>query len=478
MAEDNTPLEYNVFALAFQEEGAISYFDQHLPPEAVGAQGNTGLGQFYVSLLDFYRKTGCDPIDPIAFTSWLETETEIYAALGGGGGVGVFIEMVLDIKKSTPEAVTGVLKHRWNKRKQLEALQELQLLVSKKEHKSDEDNEKINILADRIRSLENEIGYDPLANVATALQIGERADDLWELPDFLPTQFKSLNRAMGYTDDGGFCKGAVHTILAPSGKGKSTFSKCLMNHWVEEGHRVLYVNYEEARAHWERVLFTQVTKQNVYLSANLSELEKKHYTTMFKDKMIDWNDRFMVRHDPDTPFFDDLEKWLRDIVGHGEGVPDVVIIDTIQSMFLKGSGGAPRWGQFEQMMVRLEKLAKDMHCVMIITAQENVNRMKDKRDVVQQSDTGGSISIQQKSAVTIFITEKKLTSGDDSEDESIMQLQIPKNRITGSTFTLDPPLVRYIDAIKSYEEYELPDEAPYDPGYVLQEILDRDEDFL
>jgi replicative DNA helicase len=163
----------------------------------------------------------------------------------------------------------------------------------------------------------------------------------------------------------------------------------------------------------------------------------------------------MVRHDPDTPYFEDLEKWLRSIMGHSELIPDVIVIDTIQSMFTRSSGkGKPRWGEFEEMMVRLEKLARDMSCVLIITAQENANRMKERREVVQQSDTGGSLSIQQKCAVTIFITEKKLISGDDSEDENIMQLQIPKNRITGSTYVYNSPLVKYIDQHKKYVEYE------------------------
>jgi len=162
----------------------------------------------------------------------------------------------------------------------------------------------------------------------------------------------------------------------------------------------------------------------------------------------------MVRHDPDTPYFEDLEKWLRSIMGHSDLVPDVIVIDTIQSMFTKGGKGKPRWGEFEEMMVRLEKLARDMDCVLIITAQENANRMKERREVVQQSDTGGSLSIQQKCAVTIFITEKKLISGDDSEDENIMQLQIPKNRITGSTYVYNSPLVKYIDEHKKYVEYE------------------------
>jgi replicative DNA helicase len=281
---------------------------------------------------------------------------------------------------------------------------------------------------------------------------------------------------MGYTDDGGFFKGAVHAIIAPSGKGKSTFAKCLVNNWADQGYRVLFVNFEEAISHWERVLMTQIIGKNVYKeSINWTPEQKDHNLKIFKDKLEEWGDRFMVRHDPETPYFEDLERWLRDITGNNERLPDVVVIDTIQSMFTRGGKGKPRWGEFEEMMVRLEKLARDMNCVLIITAQENSNRMKEKREVVQQSDTGGSLAIQQKCAVTIFITEKKLMSGDDSEDDNIMQLQIPKNRITGSTFVYDSPLVRYVDEKKTYEEYEAITEKDYnrDVDFDVDDLVEK-----
>jgi replicative DNA helicase len=182
----------------------------------------------------------------------------------------------------------------------------------------------------------------------------------------------------------------------------------------------------------------------------------------------------MVRHDPETPYFEDLERWLRDIMGHNAKLPDVIVIDTIQSMFTRGGKGKPRWGEFEEMMVRLEKLARDMNCAFIITAQENSNRMKEKREVVQQSDTGGSLAIQQKCAVTIFITDKKLASGDESEEDYVMQLQIPKNRITGSTFVYDPPLVRYNDTTKSYEDYEVVTNDTYSTSSLLDDLLSGD----
>jgi replicative DNA helicase len=282
---------------------------------------------------------------------------------------------------------------------------------------------------------------------------------------------------MGYTNDGGFYKGAVHAIIAPSGKGKSTFAKCLANNWVENGHTVLYVNFEEALGHWERILMTQIIGRNVYAEAeSWTPSERQKYLAMFRAKLEEWGNRLMVRHDPETPYFEDLERWLRDIIDYAE-TPEVVIIDTIQSMFTKGGKGKPRWGEFEEMMVKLEKLARDMNCVLIITAQENSNRMKERREVVQQSDTGGSLAIQQKCAVTIFITEKKLISGDDAEDENIMQLQIPKNRITGSSFVYNPPLVKYVDSRKAYEEYEPVNKEDYDDTSSLLDDLLDDEDF-
>lgn len=451
------PLEYQVFALALRNKGAISYFSANLPEEAVGAiGGQLGINEFYKALLSYHKITKLDSIDSIAFKAWLESETDIHTALGGHLGVNTVIDILMSIDVSTEESVAQVLKHRSNKKKQLDILQELQILLEHKGEKNAKEIARIAEITAEIKNLENDLNFNVFDSVVTAKDISDRAESLLDIPSFLPTQFKSLNRAMGYTDQGGFFRGSVHAIIAASGKGKSTFAKCLINHWADTGYRVLYVNFEEALGHWERVLMTQIIEKNVYAeAANWSDVERENNLKKFKEKLDQWGNRFMVRHDPDTPYFEDLEKWLRSMMGHTELMPDVIVIDTIQSMFTKSSGkGKPRWGEFEEMMVRLERLSRDMNCVLIITAQENSNRMKEKREVVQQSDTGGSLTIQQKCAVTIFITEKKLISGDDSEDENIMQLQIPKNRITGSTYLYNSPLVKYVDQHKKYVEYE------------------------
>jgi replicative DNA helicase len=477
-AGTSIPIEYQIFALSLREKGAIEYFSQNLTEDIVGTiHGEKGINEFYKALISFHNATQLDIVDPIAFKSWLDSETDIYEALGGNAGVSVMVDLLMGLEVSNPEAVSELVKHKARKRKQINYLQELNLILNQKGQKDKKDIERIEILTSEIRDLENQIRHNPLDKVTTGSEILKRVDSLLDIPDFLPTQFKSLNRAMGYTDEGGFFKGSVHAVIAPSGKGKSTFAKCLANHWLDNGLRVLYVNFEEATGHWERVLMTQIIEQNVYSEAHKwSKEEKEFYTSKFKQKLEQWGDRLMVRHDPDTPYFEDLEFWLRDIIGHNQNMPDVVIIDTIQSMFTRGKGKA-RWGEFEEMMVKLEKLARDMNCVMIITAQENSNRMKEKREVVQQSDTGGSLAIQQKCAVTIFITEKRLATDDETVDENIMQLQIPKNRITGSTFSYDPPLVKYVDYKKKYEEYDPITDSSYESSSSLLDDLLNGKDF-
>lgn len=477
---EKIPLEYQIFALSFKKEGAIKYFAENLPEDIVGIiHGDKGINEFYIALLGYRNATQLDIVDPIAFKSWLESDSDIHEALGGNAGVNVMLEVLNSLELSTPESVTELIKYKAKKRKQINYLQELQSILTQKGLKDESDLQRIQLLTSEIRELENQIRYDPLEKVTTGNDIISRVDSLLDIPNFLPTQFKALNRAMGYTDNGGFFRGAVHAIIAASGKGKSTFAKCLANHWLDTGYRVLYVNFEEAVGHWERILMTQIIGKNVYAEySKWSDSDKEKYLETFKQKLSLWGDRLMVRHDPDTPYFEDLEFWLRDILGHNMDLPDVVIIDTIQSMFTRGAGkGKPRWGEFEEMMVRLEKLARDMNCVLIITAQENANRMKEKREVVQQSDTGGSLTIQQKCAVTIFLTEKRLATDDETEDENIMQLQIPKNRITGSAFLYDPPLVKYVDAKKIYEEYEPVTDGSYSGSSSLLDDLLNDKDF-
>lgn len=467
------PFDYQVLAACFRTENAIVRFKEELDPTDIGlVHGLTGIHEIYRSILSYHDKTGLNIVDPIAFKSWLKTETDIYEALGGSSGLDKFMSELMAIELSSTDSIIRLTEYRARKRRQLDKLQELKYLISGKSQTSEKELEKIHALTEQIKELENDLDYDPLSSVRTSVDIASSLDDLWDIPPFLSTQFPSLNRALGYTDEGGFFRGGVHTIVALSGMGKSTMAKCLCNHWLDSGYTILFINFEEAQSHWERILMTQIIEKNVYAAASsIDDQQKKQYTETFKRKLEEWGDRLMVRHDPDTLFFEDLEKWLRDILGNGARKPDVVVIDTIQSMFTK-TGGKARWGEFEQIMVRLEKLAKDMDAVFIITAQQNINATKEKRDVINQSDMGGSVTITQKSTVAMFLTPLKDASGDETISENLMQIQIPKNRITGTAFASSPPVVKYVDSIKMYVPFEPSEEDErYDIEFLDKELI-------
>ena len=81
--KDSVPLEYQIFALAIRHEGAISYFYDNLPEQIVGTiHGEKGINEFYVALLSFYKATNLNIVNPIAFKSWLQSDSNIYEALG------------------------------------------------------------------------------------------------------------------------------------------------------------------------------------------------------------------------------------------------------------------------------------------------------------------------------------------------------------------------------------------------------------
>lgn len=701
---------------------AAQHFSENLPVSVFKA-ARRGVRELYSAALNCYEVSGGEILSEDIYKSWLQDQTYIYEAMGEEEGFNHLMDTIPDVSNIDPDSFTRYTRYVSNKEKQRELLVSLQDLVTDKEGKNSSTD--IVDLLGQMQEL-NSSTADPLATIENGLDISSRAENMWDLPTFIPTQFKSLNEAIGYDPEkGGFCRGAVHSIIASSGKGKpldvntkilmadgsykrlgdievgdrvinrkgkpdnvievheqgvlptlilrtfsgreiktafdhtflttggwkeaqklevddtlvlvqdakldshptkdfsafkeagkqgkymipdwvetgaqsqiasfiaamladcgrivtlpngklpiidfrvqgpaakklqsllqrmgihtvreeetvtvvdayscklfvekmplighnkamadkwlnrpkssnfkhdkivaieistpspcrcltvaedhtfvandfvvhnSTFAKSLMNHWVDNGLVVLYVNYEEATQHWERVLFTQVTKQNVYKAGGLDNRTRAEYTKLFKQKMEEWNGRFLVKHNPETQYFEDLEDWIRSLYRVGKVKPDVIIVDTIQSMFLKGNSNATqRWGQYEVMMTRLEKLGKDTDAAIVITAQENRDRIKDGREVVKQSDAGGSLTIIQKSSAAIFITD---VGSEDGIGSNIMQLQIPKSRITGDEYAINPPLVKYNDDFKLYEDLEIT------PETVSEEPSGNFEDFL
>lgn len=464
------PLEYQLFALAFKEEGAIEKFSTQLAiQEICSIDENSGIKEFYEALCDYYKLTQQPIIDAVAFRSWLEISRDTYSAIDALIGIDAFMDTVLSAPTSNSEAVIAVLKDRYNKRQQMSALQELQKLLSSKTHKTDEDLNKISKLTSKINELQASVQYDPLSKVKFATDIVNCVDDMFEIPPFLSTPFKSLNRALAYTEDGGIFRGAVSAIVATSGAGKTTLVKSMVNHWLDNGYSVLYINYEEAEGHWNRILLTQILKENVYKEAdNWTESDRAKRKLVFAEKMEEWGNRLMVRHDPETCYFSDMERWLHDLIGSNI-TPDIVVIDTIQSML--GDGKGPRWGDYELMMIKLEKLAKEMDAAFVITAQQNNEAVKENRQIIKQSDIGGSVTIVQKCSVIMVLSKMKTVMNDDSISDDLMGIQIIKNRITGQGHVHDPPMVRYVDDYKLYVDVDNIEDSLYENEVSLDDIL-------
>lgn len=287
--EDYSGVEYQLFSSCMSEDGAIAYYSANLPDTLVGLpDANKGVHELYSAMLHYYQSTNLPIVDSESFKIWLKDETNIYEALGGHDGVDAMLTYIKSSSTIPKESIVEILKYKEAKSRQKTYVKELEILIGRKGLKSDKELSRINELIKAIQDINNYSRSNPFDNVTTADDIIDRSESLLDIPDFVPTQFKSLNRAMGYTDDGGFFRGAVHAIIAPSGKGKSTFAKCLANNWLDVGYTVLYVNFEEAIGHWERILMTQILGENVYSESHKwsKEIKKKNLLSLRKDCQI------------------------------------------------------------------------------------------------------------------------------------------------------------------------------------------------
>ena len=449
-------LDYEVLATILKDPNAAEVFKENILDGAVGQINNSyGVYQLYKNAINCYEKVG--QVDFEIFGQWLEQFPELYEKIGGKEAYKELVAELEPIEPSKPLALAKLANNNFNRLVALKQLDQLKNAILSDQSTDEEIEAASSDLQEKVRSTKKkreEIAF------RTALTIADESDDLFETVPFIPTPFKALNEALGYDKEaGGVMRGNIYSIVATSGRGKSSLAKSMTNHWLDEGYKVLFINFEEARAHWERVLMTQVTKHNAYKAHDKTSGELSKILETFKSKMYEWGNRFMVRHDPDSLYYEDLEAWLRDLYDNQEDDrPDIVVIDTIQSLFTK-SGGKARWSEFEQIMVRLEKLAKDMDAVFILTAQQNSNSLRENRTDINQSDIAGGVTIVQKSSVVMVLipmqTEIDLDSYGSDSITPIMEIHIPKNRITGTQSNNSHPLVIYDDDLKLYLDYDM-----------------------
>lgn len=125
-----------------------------------------------------------DIVDPVVFKNWIQLESNVFEALNGDEGINALMSVLSDMQLASPESVVQVLKHKDNKIKQKNYLKELEIILSQKGLKSDDDLARMNLIAAQITDLENKINYNPLDGVVTAYQIIDKIDSLLDTPDF------------------------------------------------------------------------------------------------------------------------------------------------------------------------------------------------------------------------------------------------------------------------------------------------------
>lgn len=437
-------LDLQILSASINNPEANNYFHNYLIADAVGKPTNTfGMYQLYTNAIKCFSETG--EINPKVFKIWLSNYPDLYSELGGDKGYSELQEQLSSIEPIDYITLTRLGNKRLQKKVSMNKLEELNQLLQDDQSTDDQIQAATSELVDRIKEAKDR---EPIA-LRRSQDIAADIDGLWAKDNFIPTQFKKLNNLLGHSvDNGGVTRGNVYTIADMSGVGKSTFAKSLCVNWLDNGYKILFINFEEAQLHWETILFSQVVAQDIYRvkaegdSAFCSSLEKKFRKTLDK-----WGSNFMVRHDPDSVQYDDLEDWLKDLYYNQESDrPDIVVIDTIQSLFKKGGNGT-RWGQFEEIMVRLEQLAKEMNAVFLITAQQNNNSLIHSKEELDQSDIGGGVTIVQKSSVVMFLVPAKSKEdsgfGEEEQQTDLYNLRVIKNRITGKKSGQNPPIIRY-----------------------------------
>lgn len=468
---EEAQLDKQILAASLYDPEAIGIFSEFLNPDAVGKPVQAyGYFQLYSDIVKCHKEIG--EVTPDIFGAWLDNYPAVLDQLGGKKSYNELVKSLDGVEKINPTSLLKLAHKRLGRTQTIKKMEELKQALG--DDGADDDSlEALSMeIQDRIRSARPEHKLV----IRTATNIAEDAEALWDFQPFIPTQYKGLNASLGYDrDSGGVMRGNIYSIVATSGLGKSTLVKSMCNHWLDTGYKVLFINFEEAQDHWERILMTQITENNAY--KKIASDEAARMTKKFKSKMNEWGDRFMIRHDPDSLYYEDLEHWLKEIYdNHEDKRPDIVVIDTIQSLFTK-SGGKARWGEFEYIMVRLEKLAKEMNAVFILTAQQNSNALKESRTEINQSDIGGSVTIVQKSSVVIVLVPRKdnvdLDSFGSEGISDIIELHMPKNRITGTSAKKNPPLVKYDDEKKLYSDWSLAQDSKYSKQF--EQTLDLDQ---
>jgi replicative DNA helicase len=437
---DNNP-ETRVIAHCLYTEGASSgIFSSGLKSEHFSLAANRCIMQ---AMFDCWEK-GKNPsvVSITDLINYIREDTDYYEAVGGDQLKDRLVSLA-SMELGSWQQDSRRVQELYHQRELASGLQIAASIAAQQGNEA-----QLSELMNRINQIQQAMeGNDPLVGVTSVDDLLLDLETIEEMPDFIPTRYPGLNRSIGYDPvRGGLVRGAVHSIIGAPGSGKSTFTISLLVGFLQAGKTVAYANYEIAKFIWDKFFFANCTGCNPF---RIREYPEGFFTGSkenFQKLLESWRGRLFVKHSHDTLFYEDIENWVKDLCR--EVSVDVLIVDTLQSLEVFGRKTNQRWQIYEYIMMRLERLAIEQNIAIIITGQENVNRMREGREEASMADTGGSISIEQKSAVVMHLIIPQ------TEDVDTVEIQITKNRVVGTSMTQRPVQFIYDDHYKGHREYE------------------------
>lgn len=238
--------------------------------------------------------------------------------------------------------------------------------------------------------------------------------------------------------------GAITTIAAATGQGKSTFARNLISSLIDSYIPCMYISLEMSGVDTYDALLSSrrgipMTDLYTYDDSLLSVID----VVKEEKKQLEDNKRFYFVEDPDISLAR-LRSLIREFKQRSKADYAIIVVDLITQIkdFMSGKGNKSVANSYEEAMNTLNALAKseNVHIIAIVQFNRNADSYKvasiEDLDLLRPSlnDIKNSHAIAERSRVVLSVFRKKYYSDrylthipEAAEIPDIMELQILKN---------------------------------------------------
>lgn len=258
-----------------------------------------------------------------------------------------------------------------------------------------------------------------------ASEILEAIDENKKNLEFLPTGFASLDRDL----DGGFLRKEIVILGAFTGIGKSMLAGQLFYNIAKKGFNSAYFSLEiSGEMIVSRLIGQIVNIKPSRIMAGLLDVEEIDKRSTGKAKVTTYN--WLMEFHDDLYLLEEIEKAVR------EKDYEFIVIDFIQNILLDNN--MDEYARLSYISVKLQKLAKEMNCCILVLSQLSNKVGNNNSKVVEYKGSG---AIAQVADLGFFLERENpvLDSNGRPIGEQKVRLNLRKNRrgISGTYFDLD-----------------------------------------